>query len=286
MSAPLARGALSAICLAGEHSSLEVVVQGAQVIDWTIPGTPPVLFLSPTSGFMPGKAIRGGVPLIFPWFGPKPGDSRALQHGFARVHDWTLQSASVDAHGNCVVAMTLTDDARTRVEWSHAFGARFVASAGRALRLVLEICNTGASPFTFEAALHTYLAVSDVRRIRVRGLENADYLDKVGGGVRRREGAAAIAFTGETDRVYLATTSECTVEDPGWRRRIIISKSGSHSTVIWNPWLDKARAMADLGESAWTGMVCVETANAAEDARTLASGAVHVLETVIAVEQD
>ena len=285
MSAPLARGALSAIRLAGEHSSLEVVAQGAHVIDWTIPGTPPVLFLSPTSGFVPGKAIRGGVPLIFPWFGPKPDDSRAPQHGFLRVRDWTLQSASVDARGNGVVAMTLTDDVRTRAEWPHAFAASFVASAGRQLRLALEIRNTGAAPFTFEAALHTYLAVSDVRRIRVRGLENADYLDKVGGGARRCEGAAPIAFTGETDRVYLGTTGECTVEDPDWRRRIVVAKSGSRSTVVWNPWIDKARAMADLGET-WTGMVCVETANAAEDARTLAPGAMHVLEAVITVELD
>lgn len=184
-----------------------------------------------------------------------------------------------------MVAMTLTDDARTQEMWPHAFAARFVASAGRRLRLTLEIQNTGTSAFTFEAALHTYLAVSDVRGIRVMGLENTDYLDKVDGGARRREGDAAIAFSGETDRVYLDTTSECIVNDPGWNRRIIVAKSGSRSTVVWNPWIDKARAMGDLGESAWTSMICIETANAAEDARTLAAGASHVLETVITVAQ-
>ena len=253
---------------------------------WSIAGTPPVLFLSPTSGFLPGKAIRGGVPLIFPWFGAKPDDARAAQHGFARVRDWALQSASVDADGNCRVAMTLTDDLRTQAAWPHAFGARFVASAGRQLRLALEIHNTGPSAFSFEAALHTYLAVSDVRRIRVRGLENTDYLDKVDGGVRRRESDAPIALSGETDRVYLGTTGACTVEDPGWNRRIVVAKSGLCSTVLWNPWAEKARAMADLGDTAWTGMVCVETANASEDARTLAPGAAHLLEAVITVEQD
>lgn len=282
----LSRGELSVFRLAGAHSTLEVALQGAQVIDWTIPGTPPVLFISPKSGFLPGTAIRGGVPLVFPWFGPKPGDPRAAQHGFARVGDWTLESASVEAGGACVMAMTLADDERTRAVWPHAFGTRFVVSAGRQLRLGLEIRNTGASPYTFEAALHTYLAVSDVRRIRVHGLENTDYLDKVGGAVRKREGAAPITFTGETDRVYLDTTSACTVEDPDWKRRIVVAKSGSRSTVVWNPWIEKARTMGDLGEAAWTGMVCIETANAAVDARTLAPRACHVLEAIIAVEQD
>jgi glucose-6-phosphate 1-epimerase len=280
------RGELSVFCLVGAHSTLEVASQGAQVTDWTIPATPPVLFVSPKSAFLPKRAIRGGVPLVFPWFGPRPGDPAAAQHGFARIRDWTVQSAEVEPDGTCVVAMTFADDEQTRAAWPHAFGARFVVRAGRQLRIALEIRNTGPSSFTFEAALHTYLAVSDVRRIRVRGLENAEYLDKVGGNVRKREGPAPITFTGETDRVYLDTTSACTVEDPDWRRRVVVAKSGSRSTVIWNPWIDKARTMGDLGDDAWTGMVCVETANVAGDARTLAPLAFHVLEATIAVELD
>ena len=282
----LSRGELSVFRLAGAHSTLEVAPQGAQVIDWTIPGTPPVLFVSLNSSFLPARAIRGGVPLVFPWFGPKPGDPHAAQHGFARVRDWTVESASVNPDGTCVVAMTLADDERTRAAWPHAFGARFVVRAGRQLHLALEIRNTGASAFTFEAALHTYLAVSDVRRIRLHGLENTGYLDKVGGTVRKREGAAPITFTGETDRVYPDTTSACTVEDPDWKRRIVVAKSGSRSTVVWNPWSAKAGTMDDLGGAAWTGMVCVETANVAADARALAPLACHVLEAIIAVELD
>jgi D-hexose-6-phosphate mutarotase len=234
--------------------------------------------------FQRGRAIRGGVPLVFPWFGPKAGDPRAAQHGFARVRDWSLRTASVGPDGACIVAMTLDDDEGTLAAWPHAFHARFTAAAGRDLRMTLEIRNTGAAGFTFEAALHTYLAVSDVRRIRVRGLENTRYLDKVDGGARQREGNAPLAFTGETDRVYLDTTSACIIEDPGWNRRIVVAKSASRSTVVWNPWEEKARAMADLGEAAWTGMVCIETANAAADARTLAPGDSHVLEAVITVK--
>ena len=269
--------------LSGAQATLEVSPQGAHLTGWTIQGTPPVLFLSPNSAFQRGKAIRGGVPLVFPWFGPKAGDSRAPQHGFARVRDWRVEAASVEPEGTCTVAITLSDDEGTRAAWPHVFHARFVASAGRQLRMALEIRNTGVADFTFEAALHTYLAVSDVRRIRVHGLENTDYLDKVAGGVRKHQAGAPLAFTGETDRVYLDTASACTVEDPDWNRRIIVAKSGSRSSVVWNPWSEKARTMTDLGD-AWTGMVCVETANAADDARTLAPGGSHILEAVISVE--
>lgn len=275
------RDELSLLRLSGTQSSLEVSPQGAHLTGWTIHGAPPVLFLSPGSAFQRGRAIRGGVPLVFPWFGPRAG---AAQHGFARVRDWDLEASSVGPDGTCAVAMTLTDDENTRAAWPHAFHARFVAAAGRELRMALEIRNTGAAGFTFEAALHTYLAVSDVRRIRVHGLENTAYLDKVDGGARKREGGAPLALTGETDRVYLDTTSACAIEDPHWNRCIIVAKSGSRSTVVWNPWSEKARAMADLGEAAWPGMVCIETANVGDDARTLAPGHLHVLEAVITVK--
>lgn len=278
------RGELPIRRLTGALATLEVSPQGAHVTDWTIPGTPPVLFLSPRSVFQRGRAIRGGVPLVFPWFGPKAGDARAAQHGFARVREWQLEAAGVQSDGACSVAMSLTDDEATRAEWPHAFHARFAATAGRELRMTLEIRSADSRDFTFEAALHTYFAVSDVRRIRVRGLENTAYVDKVDGGARKPGESAPLAFTGETDRVYLDTASACTIEDPGWDRRIVVAKSGSRSTVVWNPWKAKARAMADLGDDAWTGMVCIETANCGADARTLAPGGTHVLEAVIAVE--
>jgi len=278
------RGDLSLLRLSGAQAALEITPHGAHLTDWTVAGTQPVLFLSPNAVFQPGKAIRGGVPLVFPWFGPKTGDPRAAQHGLARVREWDLESGTVTPEGECSFVMSLADDESTRAAWPHAFHARFTATAGRQLRMALEIRNTGAAGFTFEAALHTYLAVSDARRIRIRGLENVAYLDKVDGGARKPGESVPIVFTGETDRLYVDTASACTIEDPGWQRRIVVSKSGSRSTVVWNPWTEKARAMADLGEGAWTGMVCVETANAGADARTLAPGGSHVLEAVIAVE--
>jgi glucose-6-phosphate 1-epimerase len=156
-------------------------------------------------------------------------------------------------------------------------------TVGSSLELSLEVGNTGDVAFSFEEALHTYFTVEDVRTIEVRGLEGADYLDKVGGATPRSQGPAPIRFTGETDRVYLNTTAACTVHDPGKGRRIVVRKSGSDATVVWNPWIDKARAMPDYGDDEWPGMVCVETANVNAHAVTLAPGGRHTLTATIGI---
>jgi glucose-6-phosphate 1-epimerase len=271
----------------GKYSRIAVALQGAHLIDWTPANSAPVLFLSPLTAFTSGKAIRGGVPLCFPWFGPKAGDPHAMQHGFARGRDWSLERAEVDSTGTACLAFSLVPDNTTRAAWPYEFSARTLIRAGQDLTITLEIRNTGLTPFTFGAALHTYLSVSDVRQIAVRGLEDTTFLDKVGGtSVLRRDGQTPLTFTGETDRIYLDTTATCIVEDPVWRRRIHISKSGSRSTVIWNPWTAKASAMADLGEESWPGFVCVETCNAGDDTITLRPDATHRLIAQIHVDQD
>ena len=280
------RGEVKALRLSGALSSLEVALQGAHVLDWALPGTPPVLFMSPLAVFQPGKTIRGGVPLIFPWFGTKADDAAAPQHGFVRARLWALKGASVVPGGECSVSLGCSDDEATRAAWPHAFSATFSASAGAQLQMDLAIRNRGSAAFTFEAALHTYFAVSDVRQTSVGGLAGAQFIDKVAGGERKHDSNPRIAFDGETDRVYLDTEATCTIDDPGWKRRIVIAKSGSRSTVVWNPGPARGRAMADVGEDAWQGFVCVETAIAADDARTLAPGETHTLQAIISVEQE
>jgi glucose-6-phosphate 1-epimerase len=143
------------------------------------------------------------------------------------------------------------------------------------LELSLRVENTGATPFTFEEALHTYLAVSDIRKVAVQGLAGVACLDKVRGMQRFTQGAEPLTFSGETDRVCLDTEAACEVDDPGLERRIRVEKSGSRTTVVWNPWVKKAQAMPDFGDDEWPGMLCIETANAAANAVTLAPGAAH-----------
>jgi D-hexose-6-phosphate mutarotase len=158
--------------------------------------------------------------------------------------------------------LELSAEAAARGGFPHELALSLTLSVGRSLRMALAVRNMNGAPATFEEALHSYFAVSDVRQVRIRGLEGVGYLDKTAAMTRKPGETGPITIVAETDRVYLGTTRTVTIEDPGWRRRIVVSKAGSATTVVWNPWIAKAKAMPDFGDDEWTGMVCVETANA------------------------
>ena len=245
----------------------------------------PVLWVSAHSEFRPDKAIRGGVPICFPWFATHGSEPTAPSHGVVRVMDWTLTEAS--ASGDGAVALTFVLDAADRVLsslWPHRCRATYRLSIGATLAMALEIESRDAAPFTFEEALHTYYSVHDVTQIAIGGLEETEYLDKVEAFARKRQGRDPIRFAGEVDRVYLDTTATCRIADPGHSRAIVVSKSGSRSTVVWNPWIERARAFPDFGDEEWRQMVCVETANVGAAAIRLEPGATHTLRAEISVE--
>jgi D-hexose-6-phosphate mutarotase len=148
----------------------------------------------------------------------------------------------------------------------------------------LAVRSVDSAPATFEAALHSYFAVSDVRQVRVHGLEGVGFVDKTAAMARKPGEPGPIAIAAETDRVYNAATGTVRIEDPGWTRRLVVEKTGSSTTVVWNPWVAKAKAMPDFGDDEWTGMLCVETANAGDDAVTLAPGAAHVMTATLRAE--
>jgi glucose-6-phosphate 1-epimerase len=149
----------------------------------------------------------------------------------------------------------------------------------------LEVHNDDGDAFTFEEALHSYFAVGDIHETTITGLEGTEYLDKVGGLKRGREGRDPLRFSGETDRVYLDTQADCVIHDAGGPRRISIGKAGSDATVVWNPWIAKARAMPDFGDDEWPGMVCVETGNVGPYARRLAPGESRSMTATIGVQE-
>jgi glucose-6-phosphate 1-epimerase len=251
--------------------------QGAHLAHYQSAGAAPVLFLSARSRFTPGQPIRGGVPLVFPWFAARAGDPTAPTHGFARSREWRLEAAERRGDSGVTLALRLEPDPETRRLWPHDFVLRYRVGLGAALELALEVTNPTDVALTFEAAFHTYLAVSDVRQVAVHGLEGASYLDKTDAMRRQTQGPEPIRFTEETDRVYLHTAATCRVDDPGAGRRLVVEKAGSATTVVWNPWDARARALADLGDDEWPRMLCIETANAAADAVTLAPGARHTM---------
>jgi glucose-6-phosphate 1-epimerase len=277
-------GGLDRLRVTGPAGRAEVYLHGAHVTRWQPTGADDVLFMSTRSRFASGDPIRGGVPICFPWFGPHASDASAPSHGFARVLPWQLVGAREEGD-DVVVELRLEDSPATRASaWPHPFRATYRVTVGATLRLDLEVTSTGDGPVTFEEALHTYLTVADVRRVAVTGLEGTDYVDKVAGGRTTPGEPGPIAFTGETDRVYLDTRATTTVDDPAGARRVVVGKESSDATVVWNPWVEKAAALPDLGDDEWTGMVCVETCNVGRSAVTLDPGASHTMTAVLRVE--
>ncbi len=252
----------------------ELFLQGAQVTQWQPPGKRPVIFTSPNTAYAPGKAIRGGVPVIFPWFGPHPTDPKAPQHGFARTADWRLDAVECAA-GAVTLTLSLAPE---------DFAVTYRASFGAELHLELVVRNRSAGEASFEEALHTYFAVSDVEAVTVSGLEGSSFIDKTAGMQRRPPAGKPLVLRKETDSVYLGVPGALAITDPGWRRRIAIVKTGAASAIVWNPWTEKAAAMADLGAANWRGMICVETGNAADNRVHLAAGGEHRMTTRIAVD--
>ncbi len=268
------------------HSPLaeaHIYLHGAHVSHFQPSGGAPVLFMSEKSVFAPEKPIRGGVPVVFPWFGPRAGRPDVPLHGFARLAEWQVESLVVDSDETVTAVFCLGADADTRAQWPYDFALRYRVAVGRTLTLMLEVENTGADEFTFENALHTYFAVGEVQQTATTGLENAEYLDKADGLQRKKQPAEPIRITGETDRLFENTRKPCVLDDPSTKRRITVEKSGSNTTVVWNPWSKKAAAMPDLGDDEWPRMLCIETANAAANAITLAPGKTHAMRAVISV---
>ncbi len=275
-----------------EQCEAKVSAYAAHIATWT-PTPPgearpsPGLFCSPRTLWGGGKAIRGGIPICWPWFGgrendPKPDGKASPAHGFARTRPWHIEGVRLEDNGRVEVTFLLVSDDDTLAIWPHAFEARLVASLGSTLNVSLVVKNVDDAAFEMEGALHTYLTVSNVEHIKVHGLEGTKFFDKVKG-EPGTSGSEALTFSGETDTVYSGTKAAVVIEDPGLSRSIRVEKSGSMSTVVWNPWLVKATAMTDLGGDAWRSFVCVEAANVGAHKVPLSPGATHTLSTRISI---
>ncbi len=260
------------IDIANAQATAALALQGAQLLTWTPAGQPAVVWQSPEARFVDGKSVRGGVPVCWPWFGARPDDATLPAHGFVRTARWeVIRTATLAGSGATRVELRFLHSDATRRMWPHRSELELHVDIGSTLEMELISRNTGAEAFTMTQALHTYFAVGDIRQTRVTGLDGCDYLDKVGEEQRRRQ-QGPVTFSGETDRIYVDTDADCLIEDPHLQRRIRVSKRGSHSTVVWNPWIEKADRLGDLGEDGYLHMVCVESANAADDRVTLEPG--------------
>lgn len=259
------------------HAAASIALQGAHLMTFKPVGQADVIWMSPVAKLVVGKSIRGGVPVCWPWFGAHVSEPGFPAHGFARTVGWNVVDARPQPGGDTQIVFELPASAMPKAQWPHACRVQLHINVGSKLTMELVTDNTGDTAFPLGEALHTYFPISDVDQVTITGLDGCTYLDKVDG-MSSKIQSGDIAIPSEVDRVYLDTEATCDIVDAGANRRIRIAKSGSRSTVVWNPWIEKAAKMGDFGsDTGYRTMVCVESANAASNVLMLAPGESHTL---------
>jgi glucose-6-phosphate 1-epimerase len=274
-------GGLAKVAINVREAAGEVYLHGAHVTSWVPRDADEVLFVSSKSRWEDGHAIRGGVPICFPWFAGKADDPSAPAHGFVRTKAWQLQSI-VQAGDAITVSMFTDSDDATKRWWSADFQLVFHVTFGSELNLELVARNTGTTSLRFEEAMHAYFRVAQIEKVQLQGLNSVHYLDKTDSN-RKKTQQGPIVIVSETDRVYLDTKSAITLDDRASRRRIEVAKENSCTTVVWNPWAEKSKALSDLGDDEWMQMVCIETSNVSDFAVELAPGQNHAMKASIRI---
>lgn len=259
----------------------EMYLHGAHITSWRPAGEEEVLFLSRQSRWEDGHAIRGGIPVCFPWFAHKADNPEAPDHGFVRTKAWQLDSIA-DVAGTIIVSMSTESDEATKKWWPAEFRLGLRAAFGKELSVELVVTNTGRTPLCFEEALHAYFRVGNIEVTRARIPDALRYIDKTDSH-RTKTQLGDIVIASETDRVYLDTRDEIELEDPVLERRLRVAKENSRTTVAWNPWTQKAHSLSDFGDDEWAQMICVEPSNVSDFAVDLAPGQQHSMKALVRV---
>jgi glucose-6-phosphate 1-epimerase len=275
------KGNLPKIEITTPASSAEIYLHGAQVTSWRPAGAEDVIFVSEHSRWEDGKAIRGGVPVCFPWFRAKADDPKAPAHGFVRTKSWKLTSLKQKGD-SVIVEIETTSNEDTLKWWPYDFHLLHRVTVGTNLTMELIVTNTSSTSLRFEEALHTYHRVGEVHGVRVAGLDGAVFLDNTDSN-REKTQQGDIVPSKATDNAYLNTETTLELIDPTLQRRIRIEKQHSGTTIVWNPWEQGAKALADLGDDEWKTMVCVEASNILGSAVELAPAQQHTMTAAISV---
>ncbi len=260
-----------AVKLSNKHGTTTIALHGAHVIEYTPADQKTVLFTSEQAIYREGKAIRGGIPICWPWFNAHPIDDSLPSHGYARAQFWRMINSS---HTNDVTSVTLEFSIET-------LKAQVIITLSHQLDIALTSTNISNESQTVGGALHTYFQLSHISNCTLSGLDSVSYIDTVAGANSQKKQSGDINITEETDRIYENTSATVRIYDAEWHRDIAIQKSGSRSTVVWNPWIEKSQSMGDLGNENYLHFVCVEAANARSDVYQLAPGDTHTLSTTI-----
>jgi len=262
------------------HATAAITPYGAQLLSYTFASEPnDLLFLSEKAIFKEGTPIRGGVPICWPWFGPDPEGKGRSDHGLARTRMWNVVSTYLLKDHECSISFELIDTPETYALWPHRFRLILKVTIGKSLTMELTTQNRDETPFEITQALHTYFTIGDISRTKITGLEKFTYIDKTDESREKRENNPII-IEAETDRVYPTDGGNIAIEDSALTRDIGIVSQGSHTAVVWNPWILVCDQKADLARDDYKKMVCVETANAGDDLVTLLPGKSHSLNVI------
>jgi glucose-6-phosphate 1-epimerase len=273
-------GGLAKVIVTSPLANADIYLHGAQVTAWRPAGEGEVIFVSGQSKWEDGRAIRGGIPVCFPWFRAKADDASAPAHGFVRTREWNLESAQVNGDGVVRVVCATGSDEASRRWWPHEFRLTHRITVGKTLRLELTVTNTGNTAFRFEEALHTYFRVGDVEQVEVRGLEGVSFLDNMDGN-RQKVQNGSLRLSGPADNAYIDTRSAVEFSDPALGRTVRTGKENSSTTIVWNPWRQGAAKLVDLGDEEWRQMICVEASNILGGAISLDPGEEHTMQAEI-----
>ncbi len=242
-----------------------------------------LLFVSDKAYYEDGKAIKGGIPVCWPWFGADPDDLGRPAHGFVRNRQWEVTGTESLANGSTKVVLGIADSDESRKIWPHPFKLSIEITVGDSLKVALVTQNSGNESITISQALHTYFYVGDISKVQVLGLDGIDYLDKVDEFAEKTQ-SGPVTINGEVDRIYKGVAGELVIDDGSLGRRIRIASRGCSTAVVWNPWNEIAASMGDLDDDDYKRMICVETANAGPETVEIAAGGDYRLEAEYTIE--
>lgn len=267
-------------------ADLLVAEQGAQILGYRRHGEPALIWLSEEARGQRGQSVRGGIPVCWPWFGDLARNPAALLaqyrgdaapfHGLIRNLAWECREQTVE--GDSVRLLFACPQPENGLPgWPHAVDVELEIRLDNRLHIALHSHNRGQRPVWLSQALHSYFAVSDIRQVEVRGLEQCRYIETLAGW-QEHEQEGALRFAGETDRIYLGLPERLELHDAGWQRRICLESRNAHTAVLWNPWIDKAQRLSQFAADAWQRMLCIETANVWDNCIEVAPGGEHCLD--------
>ena len=256
------QGGLNMLSITNQYGAASISLYGGQLLSYTPAEEKDLLWLSKKSLFENGKAIRGGVPVCFPWFGPHPEDKTKPQHGFARLQEWEVINVISNEDGATQVSIQLTENPGSLALWPFPFNATLDFTIGKSMEIKLTVVNTGTAAFEYSDALHSYYNISDIDSIKIKGLHEATYYDGFDMELKVQDAASLHFEAAETNRRYVNHFADCIIHDDGFKREIIAGKTGSKVTVVWNPAEAVSANMGDMATDGYKTFVCVEPANA------------------------